>query len=347
MELSQEQQEVLDNVIYDVRVRRKPQVIYSGAAGTGKTTLLSCLADEFPDFAAVVWTGKAARRMQEVGISRAATIHSTIYRPVFEYGKLAGWELKDESDFDFNGFLVDESSTLSKQLYDDLMSFGLPCIFVGDHKQLEPIDSEFNLMAKPDYVLQEIHRNAGDIARFAEKLSRGEPVMGYNSPQVTLIDKRDIKDSLLLTADQVICAYNRTRVDINERIRTAMGKIQPVEVGDRVICLKNRKKQGLFNGMQAVVTKISGNRFDLDVDGVQFANIGYDPKQFGRESAPQSHLMYGPVPFDHAYCCTAHKFQGSEADRVIVYAQNCDKWDMKRWNYTSASRAKKHLIWAM
>lgn len=346
MELSQEQQEVFDGICNDLEDGIS-QITMGGSAGCGKSTLLAELATEFPDFLPVTWTGKAARRMQELGMSHAATIHSTIYKPYFEYGKLAGFTLRERDEVYAEGFLVDESSTLSKQLYDDLVSFGLPCIFVGDHKQLEPIDSEFNLMAKPDYVLQEIHRNAGDIARFAEKLSRGEPVMGYTSPQVTLIDKRDIKDSVLLSADQVICAYNRTRVDINERVRTAMGKIQPVEVGDRVICLKNRKKLGLFNGMQAVVTKITGNRFDLDADGVQFASIGYDPKQFGRESAPQSHLMYGPVPFDHAYCCTAHKFQGSEADRVIVYAQSMKNVSWERWSYTAASRAKKHLIWLM
>lgn len=349
MQLSDKQLQVFERVVDDIRSKKRPEVIYAGSAGTGKTTLLASLAEEFDDFLPVTWTGKAARRMQEVGIPTAQTIHSTIYRPVFYGRRIVGFTLRNREDLDGRGFLVDEASTLSKTLYKDIRSFGLPCVFVGDHKQLEPIGDDAALMTRPDYVLEEIHRNAGDIARFAEKLSRGESVSGYKSDQVTLIDQRELNDITLSEMDQVICAFNTTRVSVNRRVKQILTKTEDLMVGDRVICLKNNKKLGLFNGMQGEIVQIHRHhRFDLLVDDFVHEAVPYNPRQFYQESAPPRDIsLDGPMPFDMAYCCTAHKFQGSEAEKVLVYAQHCNNWSMDRWNYTAASRAKTHLIWAM
>lgn len=349
MQLSEEQLDIFGRVVEAVESRRRQQVIVAGSAGTGKTTLLSALANDLKHFAPVVWTGKAARRMQEVGIPHAETIHSTIYNPVVEKGKVVDFILKNRSDLFCDGFLVDEASTISQELYNDLMSFGLPCVFVGDHKQLEPIGSDLNLMRNPDFTLETIHRNAGDIAHFAERVSRGDTVGGYQSKQVTLIPKREVTDDLLLSVDQVICAYNMTRVGLNDRIRDALDlpEGKPV-VGDRIICLKNKRKLGVFNGMQGVITRIDDKLLSFDADGVPYTGIPYLSRQFGEEQpVPQADYVYSPVPFDWAYACTAHKFQGSEGDRILVYVQECRNWDHRRWAYTAASRAKKHLIWAM
>ena len=346
MELTDEQRKVYDAVHERITGETRCTVV-AGAAGCGKSFLLTKIAENLPTFAVMAWTGKATNVLRERGIHHAATIHSTIYKPIIIKGQLVGFELRQEDELGCDGFLVDEGSTVSKGLYDDLMSFGLPCIFVGDHKQLEPIDSNFNLMEKPDYVLETIHRNAGDIARFAEKVSRGDAASGYKSDQVTLIEKKHVTNDLLMEVDQIICAYNRTRVELNNRVRDTLGFPEEVVEGDRVICLKNRKKLGLFNGMQGIVQEIDGNRFTLDCDGLTYYQIPFDPNQFGRESAPNSQYMFGPVPFDFAYACTAHKFQGSEADKVLVWVQECKNWDHRRWAYTGASRAKKHLYWAM
>ncbi|MFN9959486.1 MAG: hypothetical protein ACK55I_40875, partial [bacterium] len=62
---------------------------------------------------------------------------------------------------------------VGKTIYEDLRSFGKPLIFVGDHGQLEPIGDDFNLMREPDYRLETIHRNAGEIAHFAEYVRQG------------------------------------------------------------------------------------------------------------------------------------------------------------------------------
>ena len=79
----------------------------------------------------------------------------------------------------------------------DLLTFGLPIIAVGDHGQLEPITDEkeevvlrskdgkrervppFNLMANPDITLETIHRNAGEIAWFAEHVRKGRDPLDW------------------------------------------------------------------------------------------------------------------------------------------------------------------------
>ena len=75
-----------------------------------------------------------------------------------------------------------------------------------------------------------------------------------------------------------------------------------------------------------------------------FENVHYDTDQFGKESN-QFDFSQDANPFDYAYAITAHKAQGDEWGNVIVYEQQCDKWDNVRWAYTAASRAKNGLIW--
>ena len=76
----------------------------------------------------------------------------------------------------------------------------------------------------------------------------------------------------MAATDQIICAFNKTRVKINERVRIEK-KIQYTYLakGERVICLRNNRKQGLFNGQQGIVQKVhKDEKFDLLSDGVYY-----------------------------------------------------------------------------
>ena len=114
--------------------------------------------------------------LRRKGIEDATTIHSAIYRPVRGADGRVYFTLRDRMPEEVDGFIVDEASMVSQSIYQDLVSFGLPCLFVGDHGQLEPVKCDFNLMARPDYTLEEIHRNSGEIARFAEWLRIPQPL---------------------------------------------------------------------------------------------------------------------------------------------------------------------------
>jgi exodeoxyribonuclease-5 len=238
---------------------------------------------------------------------------------------------------------------ISEDLYDDLLSFGLPCIFVGDHGQLPPVGSDVYPMRDPDYKLETIHRNAGPIAKFAEHLRRGGapgscPGLGES---VRVVRRGALTDAMLLDADQIIVAFNKTRVALNRRVRSLLGRTEPLEIGDRVICLRNHKEAGLFNGMQGVVTLVAqGDRMDFtNDDGREYRDVPYDPLQFGKLT--YEHDKNPRHPFDFAWAITCHKAQGSEWGHVLVQEQYCPFWEMRRWTYTAASRAQETLTWAL
>ena len=350
MELTDKQKLALYRVVTDIKEGKK-QITLGGYAGTGKTTLINYLTKFYPNFGVCAYTGKAANVLRKKGISLASTIHSRIYKPHFEDG-IVYFDLAPDPGC--SGFIVDEASMVSEEIYDDMRSYELPIVFVGDHGQLEPIPADFNLMFDPDYKLEEIHRNAGIIARYAQHLRQGYNAFNFREEGSDVRFVSSITDELLVETNQVICAFNKTRVGINERIRNILGYSGILNVGERVMCLKNNRHQGLFNGMQGTVVNLyRGPRgrklMDFEFDGFVYTGIPYEENQFGKEKYEIKHGggMETPNPFDYAYCITCHKAQGDEWEKVLVIEQKCQKWSHRRWAYTAASRAKLNLDWVM
>jgi ATP-dependent exoDNAse (exonuclease V) alpha subunit len=350
MKLTQEQQHIIEEIL---KFNRKIIKI-GGFAGTGKTTVISELNKIIPDFAVCAFTGKAANVLRKKGLP-ASTIHSLIYVPAVDSaGKLI---LDDQNrpifilnpNLKHNGIIIDEASMVSQDIYKDLCSFNVPLIFVGDHGQLEPIGENINLMANPDLKLETIHRNAGEIAHFAEHIRKGYRAASFvSSGKVQFISKWDVS-YYLTSVDQIICAYNKTRVAINYKTRNQLGfESERPSIGDKLMCLRNNKQRGLFNGMQGYVDKLH----KLPKNGMIFISddfeydVVFDPNQFYQEKHDFSHDRDDPDPFDYAYCITGHKSQGDEWDKVMVLEQKCKNWEHKRWAYTTASRAKEQVVWA-
>ena len=349
LDLTERQKWALYQLVKGVRDKKLAQQSLGGYAGTGKTFLIKYLVKFFPSFAVAAYTGKAANVLRKKGIE-ASTIHSRIYKPAFD-DEGVFFELALDPGCD--GFIIDEASMVSQEIYDDLKAYGLPMIFVGDHGQLEPIDSKLNLMQSPDYTLEDIHRNAGDIAKFAEHVRMGLASRGFKGVDgsVEFLPGKSLDAKTLSQTDQVICAFNKTRVVVNSQIRAALGFSDLLNVGERVMCLRNDRKHGLFNGMQGVIKKLYKKRakhyMDFQFDNLVLEGICYDPSNFGQESYTIKHGQDTPNPFDYAYCITAHKAQGDEWDNVLVIEQQCKNWSHKRWAYTAASRAKKSLKWKL
>jgi len=350
MKLSDEQKDILKKIIKSID-KNQVQTL-GGYAGTGKSTLVKAICQILDHkelrFHCCAYTGKAANVLKKKGLT-SSTIHSAIYYAEIREEEVY-WSLKDRYEVanSIHGFIVDESSMVSKEIYDDLCSFGLPIIFVGDHGQLEPVNCKFNLMANPMYTLEQVHRNAGEIAHFAEHLRKGKKPENFDGKEkVQVISKSAIEDRHLSQVDQVICGFNKSRVQLNERVRKEK-KINYTFVtkGEKVICLRNSRSEALFNGMQGIVTRVRPNdRFDFESGDDCFLKIKYDVDAFGKEKYD---FKFGQEanPFDYAYAITAHKSQGDEFGSVIAFEERSDKWDHVRWCYTVASRAKNSLIWA-
>lgn len=358
IKLTDEQQAAIETLC---RLDRDVQT-FGGLAGTGKSTIIAELHRRLPDFAVCAYTGKAANVLRRKGLSDACTIHSLIYRPETDADgnvvEPVTFVLRPSHSLFVGGVIVDEASMVSAEIYRDLKSLDLPLIFVGDHGQLEPVGAgDFNLMREPQLKLETIHRNAGEIARFAGHLRGGGDAKEwytkrtydevYNDGGVSVITGQQLADNDHLTsADQIVCAYNNIRIQINNAVREHLGLPagEPV-VGDRIICLQNDREHGLFNGMQGRLTEVEKYRLSFeDEDGRAFRKIRYNQSAFGARSTARE---FGMVPFDWAYCVTCHKMQGSEADNVLVLEQKCGLWSHARWAYTAASRAKRKLTWVL
>lgn len=350
--LTYEQQQAILSIVQGIRRDGKVIQTLGGYAGTGKTTIISYLVDILPNYSVCAFTGKAANVLRRKGVP-ASTIHSLIYRPEKDSLGNVTFELKQRDELQCDGFIVDEASMVSEDIYRDISSFGLPLIFVGDHGQLEPVGSDFNLMRNPDYRLETIHRNAGEISRFAEWLRKGNKASRFptSNDQIEFINKWEIEErDLYSSVDQIICAYNRTRVSTNMIIRERLNRSDRLLVqGEKIMCLRNNRKRCIFNGMQGTVIEYRKHRYqniiDFDSYGEYFEGIPINPSQFNQEKTLPCDSQDDPSPFDYAYCITAHKSQGDEFNTIMIYEQYCKRWDHKRWTYTAASRSKEKIYW--
>lgn len=359
MTLTEEQEYVVSAIIKDITVSKKKVIKLAGLAGTGKSLLVKYLAEHFSNYAICAYTGKAANVLRKRGIASASTIHQNIYR-YFEDEKTGEPRFALKKYVDCDGFIVDEASMVGSDIYSDLLKFNKPIIFVGDHGQLEPIKSNnfIHLMKTPDYTLEKIHRNAGEIARFAEWIRLGKDAKKFipENDKVRILNPRDISQKDIVKSSQIIGAYNNTRIRINRLVRRLLG-LSEDENNDiensvfvkkeKVICLRNNHRLQLFNGMQGIVKDVYKNRIVFScpdvMDGAM--DVQYVPEVIGKKNINPNDYDYNSNLFDYGYCVTCHKAQGDQWEDVVVYHEKNNKWDDCRWAYTASSRASNSLIW--
>jgi len=330
-----------------------------GYAGTGKTTLIKSVIKELQGqkhtYLLCAFTGKAVNVLQRKGLHQAATIHSSIYHCEINKDGTYSFSLRSHLAGDPSLIIVDEASMISQDLYNDLRSFGIPILFVGDPGQLEPVGDNPNLMAKPDYVLSKIHRQAekSPIITIANEIRNGGIFRRIPDQDAYILrDKRSITPELILKASQLIVAKNQTRNAFNAQVRRFKGSPPMSLVPDeKLIVLKNNKNFGVFNGMILYLIKVEQDRGDAwfcnlkdDMDNI-YRNIPVWKKPFIGELKKGEYATRHVVHMDFAYAITCHKSQGSEWDHVMLYDEYMPPtvWDMKRWRYTGITRASNKI----
>lgn len=338
-----------------------------GYAGTGKTTLLRFVRNSLGrgyNIAFCAFTGKAADVLSRKGIP-ASTIHSLIYEVEDVNGTLHFYK---RARLPFNLICVDEASMISTELYEDLRSYGIPLLFVGDPGQLEPVGKgNPNLMVNANFVLKEIHRQAlqSPIIQLASIIRTSDdhpkmilPKLKNNEDLGVELTSKKLTGDQLHAADQIICAKNETRRQINMIMRKNLGFNNPgLELNEKLICLQNNRILGVFNGQLWYVAEILGEHathYAVRVKGpepdgplVREINIWSDPfyRNIDKEEKVPKGLMY----VDYGYCVTCHKSQGSEWKHVLLVDEYMPPriWDMKRWRYTGITRAAEKLTYAL
>jgi exodeoxyribonuclease-5 len=149
--------------------------------------------------------------------------------------------------------VIDECSMVDEEMLNDLKSFNLPIIVLGDICQLAPIRSKPVLLKNPDCILTHVMRQAENdpivylatLARTGKRIETGKYGKSY------VISRRDLDndmvnntgqyDKILSLADIIISRTNKSRDMINNYMRSnILGFDSELPVlGDKLICRKN------------------------------------------------------------------------------------------------------------
>ena len=356
---------------------KEPYTCIAGYAGTGKSTLVSHIIDALKiapyDVCYAAFTGKASLVLREKGCNNSMTMHRLLYYSKELSDGTFEHKPRERLEYAYKLIVVDEVSMIPIDMWELLLSHHIHVIALGDPFQLPPIEGESQILSHPHVFLDEIVRQAEDseIIRLSMDIREGAPLTISRGHDVNIISKHQLNDAYYAGADQIIAAKNITRSNINWKCR----KIKfgpdvpdyPIE-GDKAICLKNYwgtmsdEGEPLINGMIGQLHNIKFEHnvhkyndvmyasFAIDKNNV-FDTLWMDYKLFneGKQTVNNDNWadfkgMSKPFLFDYAYCITCHKSQGSEFDKVLVFAEYMKGTNFQRWLYTATTRAKQKLI---
>lgn len=360
---------------------KEPYTVIAGPAGSGKSSVVQYIVEALnipeEDVVYSALVGKAAMVLREKGCPNAMTLHKLLYIPK----KIPG---TDDVEFiprdclagDPKLIVVDEASMVSKELFDLLLRHQVHVIFLGDNAQLPAIGDNAHILDNPHVVLTEITRQALDspIIRLSMDIREGKPLTYGGPKEAKIIPRNKVSPKLLLGADIVLSGRNSTRRWLNNEIRKLKWgdayQEGPLE-GDKLICLKNywditdtTEETPLLNGSIGTISKIKtqdtkllkpkltarftdelGNVFQKGKFNIDYQLLTTGEPTVNNDNYMMFYKVQRPSLFSYGYCLTCHKGQGSQWDRVLVFAEQMgDKDSYLKWLYTAVTRAVKQVI---
>lgn len=372
--LSDAQQEIFDQILNFVFNDDRACYVFSGVAGSGKSSmikeLVSWLDGANRRWVAMTLTGRAASTLRSKGVS-AYTIHSVMYEPVIENGKLSHFRPRDPAELRevYNMFIVDEAGMLTEEMFEHIMSVGIPVLFVGDKEQLPPIgDTGFNVMDAYDAHLDEIHRQAEDnpiiqLSKNLRETGTWGNIKSYDPRFVQFVKKSAVtKDFLAKNRPNIIaCGTHKIRRAMNALSRIAYGfnDYTPM-AGEPIMCLANKvsKESGatFFNGEIYIVQDVE-RYAQFDITKSSYANYQLNhfngniwvpilDDTFITEYHPKRDE--GWFDFTYGYCASVWKLQGSQFNTVLVIDEDVSYMcPQKAYRYTAVTRAIDKVIVAI
>lgn len=371
--------------------KQRPFFFLTGVAGSGKSTCVKAIVDGLKGqvlFAAP--TGKAALVLGRATGQPAQTIHSLIYKPLGTGGDKAGIErlekelkavdplsdrgrqaarelkklmsgvkplftLNLDSKLKEASLLVcDEVSMCSEEVINDLLSFGVPMLVIGDPFQLPPVGGKsFFKTSEADVCLTEIHRQAKDspIIYLATLARQGKPlpIGRYGESEVT---NEPVSFERAAEYDQILSGTHEARHIANNQLRKVKGFADEMPMkGDKVMCKHNNANYGLMNGAQFIVDEyenitattgiIAVSNEDMSVRVVCHREpfVGQDDKINPWDQKKCEKFHYG-------YCGTVHSAQGSQWNSVFILDESRDFGGdiASKLLYTAITRAAERVL---
>ena len=249
--------------------------VLAGYAGTGKSTLLRVIGEEYGSRGkptCIAPTGKAALRIREAARLDASTIHRWIYAPQEDpktgIMKFMPRPLSDIPLPPSRLVLLDEASMVGpdvwKDLYQICKQLDVKLVCVGDAFQLPPVQAPnaapFSILS-PEFArhhgaerieLTEVLRQAQDspTIRASMKLRAGGGIRALDELQPVGINRfAHVATEVHRNGGVTICHKNTTRATINAGVRMMLGITdENPHPGEPLVVLKNSYEAGLVNG---------------------------------------------------------------------------------------------------
>lgn len=332
------------------------ELVLSGPAGSGKTTIMRALLEDFEQQGRVVKliapTGKAAARLSELTGRAASTIHAPLYREIIEVrdadGKLTG-DVKfadPKAVADRRAVVIcDEASMVGTRIYSDLrrtLDETVVLLCVGDREQLPPVNDTWGAQfAEPTALLTAIHRQAAGspiiqlatAIRQQQEWRKVRPGGAYSYRRGKQADAVAwLAQQRLQGQDAALLAYtNNVRQRVNDDVREARGFTEPLHVGDLIVCTRNQYGVGKMNGE---VVQVAAFEYLEGSDGRLARIRWYEPGERPSRSGPGRSAVIAPK--------TLHR--GASQDEWTELEDLADALDLERESWWETTATKKRMM---
>jgi len=388
IQLDKQQQKMHDTMIDWYNSFDRPSyIVCSGYAGTGKTTILGEVLKSFGEqgtrVSCATFTGKASHvligKIHGSPYDYCGTIHGLIYKPKIDpvSGQLLGFWKNNRDEIDTDLIIIDECSMIDETLFDDLLHFGIPIIFIGDNAQLPPVsEKRFDIFEDVACQLTEIHRQAEDsmIIQLSMMVRNNETIHQGSGDDCSRIDWYDDNKSAREAiyghdpnSDEIIlCGMNKTRIRLNNIVRKNNDiRDRHPRIGEKLVCLQNNHHLGVMNGQLGYIEAIRPFKdyaveMDMTFNQNQTTHCVFQRgfnviKQDEYWKMSRSMKCKGDLEqskhekldnFDFGYALSVHKSQGSQWDSVILINERNSYQsdsDYRKWLYTGITRAERKL----
>lgn len=357
----------------------KPLFIISGVAGSGKSTTIDSIIKTLGilknNILFTTLIGKAASVLRLKG-HLANTIHKTFYNAKV-YKNNVYFTKKHSIPSFIKLIIIDEFGMVDNNIVEDILSFGIPVIALGDFCQLPPVFGKNDFLTEElsDIFLDEVMRtdDKSGILTLAMNARKKETIIpGIYGDSRVLLNKDDI--DILTNYDKIITWTNKTRKYLNRLIRNMLNidEIYPTK-NEKVVFLHNRYDKmisylgidiNIMNGIECIVLEdykiINEDQIQLKLrpiffdDNCEYFDVLCNRKIFDsydENNIDNKTLMMidkeknlNSVFCDFSYAITGTASQGSEWGKILVIDEmpkyRPEYW---KWLYTAITRAKSKI----
>lgn len=351
--------------------------VISGGGGTGKSTICRCIhtlaVRKGLETCFLTPTGAAAKVLAEKTSTEAMTIHRAL-------GMRPGMSPEPDHEISANIVVVDEFSMVGIDTMPYLMEAIVSpsvtnIVFVGDPQQLPSVSAGSFLSEviasglASVIILDRIHRQSDSsyIPVIANDMSGGVySGIPEDASDVTFIEVEDDDHVAEVSARRLVAEYMERNGNLDGlQVISPMYKgpagvdrmcnaIQEMVIGEGKECLSHKSSRFFVGDRVMQMT----NNYDKDVYNGNIGtvvNIGAKFMKLG-DSRESKFVMveYGDRAVEYVesdideikvcWCCTVHKYQGSQIENVIMMACHLHARMMSReLIYTGMTRASENL----